>query len=252
MLDLLVFDLFGFMGHFRKIYSTTSSLSYLFPPRTTITGLVAGILGRDRDSYYDEFAPEKCRVGVGLRGGIRKLVEQILYLNTDTLDEHHLRGTYPKEARVPTALELLVPEPPERLLGYRIYFHHETPEIMQTLADRLKDHRYVYPPSLGLAGFLATPTLVDRTTAELVSPKKPVPIWTVIPQRRLSEVKPTPERRLQHEDRVPVAFAPGRRIREVEDFIFEANGRPVDVQVRGEVFKYEVKAEGSVYGVFME
>ena len=41
-IPLVAFTLAGPMAHFRKFYTTTSALTYLFPPRTTLMGLVAG------------------------------------------------------------------------------------------------------------------------------------------------------------------------------------------------------------------
>jgi CRISPR-associated protein Cas5h len=252
MLDLLVFDVSGYMGHFRKVYSTTSSLSYMFPPRTAIMGLVASILGLDRDSYYDDFAPEHCRIAVGLRGPVRKLVQKILYLNTDTLDEYHLRGTYSKEPRVPIAVEMLVPEPPQPQLGYRIYLHHAADETMSVLAGRLASRRFSYPVSLGLTGCLATVTLVDRVAAEFITSKQSLPIRTVIPQSKLAEMNPKPDRRVHVEDRVPVSFDSTRHIRRIENFVFEGKGQPLDASIHGELFKCQVKGEGDIYGVFMD
>ncbi|MDW8022877.1 MAG: CRISPR-associated protein Cas5, partial [Nitrososphaerota archaeon] len=46
-MKLVVFDAKCFFAHFRKHFSTTSSLSYSFPPRTTIAGMMAAILGYD-------------------------------------------------------------------------------------------------------------------------------------------------------------------------------------------------------------
>lgn len=251
MLDLLVFDIHGFMGHFRKIHSTTSSLTYFFPPRTTITGLVAGILGRDRDTYYEEFALEQCKMAVGLNGSIRKLVQPILYLNTDTIDEAHLRGIV-KDSHVPIALELLLPEPPLHQLSYRVYMHHKDAKIMDELAERLTTKRYIYPPSLGLTECPATLTLVNRASYELVTSTKSLPICTVIPQSKMVDMVPSTNLRIFREDRVPVAFQAGRHINRIEDFIFEGTGQPFKVTIQGELFKCQLKGGEETYGVFME
>ena len=55
---LLAFDIWGEYGYFRRGYTTTSTVSYPFPSRTTIAGLVSSILGLERDSYYDIFSKE--------------------------------------------------------------------------------------------------------------------------------------------------------------------------------------------------
>lgn len=63
-MKFLVFDLKGKFAHFRKFYTNSSSLSYLVPPRTVIEGMVAAILGFERDSYYDMFSAENLLVAV--------------------------------------------------------------------------------------------------------------------------------------------------------------------------------------------
>jgi CRISPR-associated protein, Cas5h family len=69
---VLVFDIKGPMAHFRKYYTNSSSLSYLFPPRTVVVGLIAGLLGlpserhtkEKRDIYYEKFDEKRCLVAV--------------------------------------------------------------------------------------------------------------------------------------------------------------------------------------------
>lgn len=48
-----VFEVSGRMAMFRKPYTTTSSVSYPFPPPTALAGMIAAILG------YDNGASEK-------------------------------------------------------------------------------------------------------------------------------------------------------------------------------------------------
>jgi CRISPR-associated protein, Cas5h family len=82
MNKILIFDLVGMFAHFRKFYTNSSSLSYAFPPRTVITGLLAGILGYERDKYYEEFSSENCSVGLAIKNPIRKLVQTVNYIRT--------------------------------------------------------------------------------------------------------------------------------------------------------------------------
>ena len=49
----VVFEVSGQMAMFRKPYTTTSSISFAFPPPTAIAGLISGIAdinGSDEDS----------------------------------------------------------------------------------------------------------------------------------------------------------------------------------------------------------
>ena len=63
-MKLLIFDIIGKFAHFRKYYSNSSALSFGAPPRTTICGMVAAILGMEKDSYYSIMNLEKCKIAV--------------------------------------------------------------------------------------------------------------------------------------------------------------------------------------------
>ncbi|MFQ6061523.1 MAG: CRISPR-associated protein Cas5, partial [Thermoplasmata archaeon] len=80
--SMLIFDIRGRMAHFRKFYTNSSSLSYDFPPRTVICGLIAGILGMPKDSYYEDFSLNRCRIGVAIGSPLRKIVQTVNFIRT--------------------------------------------------------------------------------------------------------------------------------------------------------------------------
>ena len=49
-MQVLTFDLVGKMAHFRKYYANNTAMSFSVPPRTTLMGVLAAILGLPRDS----------------------------------------------------------------------------------------------------------------------------------------------------------------------------------------------------------
>lgn len=249
-MELLVFDVSARMAHFRKVYSTSTSLSYFFPPRTTISGLVASILGIERDSYYDEFSSKKCRVAVRILSQLRKAVLPVNYLNLDEISETTLRGLKKKDPRVPTSIEFVVPEPPARSVAYRVFIHHEN--LMSELERRLRERRFAYPPCLGPAYCLAEvlPHEPPKIEAELTSPpQEPIKVSTVIKE---SEIVSFPQGvRVCWESRVPAAFSSGRKIHSINNYICQPEGKPVEVKLRGEIFSCEGLQRGT-YGTFME
>ncbi|MCP4156604.1 MAG: CRISPR-associated protein Cas5 [bacterium] len=118
--SILSFKLSGKFAHFKKFYTNSSSLSYIVPPRTVITGLLGSILELPRDSYYDIFAEEKCKVSVSVSPAavIKKITQSINMLHADY---HKLltKGTgkvMPSQCK----LELLV-SAPGRFIEYDIY-----------------------------------------------------------------------------------------------------------------------------------
>ncbi|MEM2144971.1 MAG: CRISPR-associated protein Cas5 [Candidatus Jordarchaeaceae archaeon] len=244
-MELLVFDAMGFFAHFRKFYSTSSSLSYAFPPRSAILGMLAATLGREKDSYYEEFSLEKCRVAVALRTPVRKIVQQINYLDTDMISEERLRG---RTQRVPTALEFVLPEPPNTSVKYRVFIHHYN---LDEVCKRIKSGRFVYPPSLGLSGCLASLNFISLVQAEVRERPEPIEVSTVIPASRIEDIAPNEGVKIYREEQVPISFSTGRKIERLDDFVYEGEGKQLKVRVRGESFKCEL-AEGTIYGVFME
>lgn len=137
---ILQFEITGAMGHFKKYYSNISSLTYEVPPRTVIMGMLASLLGRSRDSYYREFHPEKCKLGVQLCSNTRKLMQCMNYRVKD--------GSYTQ-----VRLELLLPE--EENLKYRIFVAHEDTEEFGALKEVLEAADPGYGLYLGQRPFRA-------------------------------------------------------------------------------------------------
>lgn len=159
---VLIFNLKGPMAHFRKYYTNSSSLSYSFPPRTVIAGLIAGLLGIPNEKekeikkrYYEMFSDEKCFIAVSLRTKTRKIMQTVNYKRTKSLSEvdGSAGGT-----QIP--IEILLPEDNKEIV-YRIYFWHKD-QIYLQLKQRLENQSFVYPPYMGLTEFLASIEYIDE------------------------------------------------------------------------------------------
>lgn len=250
---IIVFDITGYIAHFRKHFTTTSSLSYTFPPRTTICGMVAGILGYDRDSYYEKFSSEECKIGLQIIKPIRRLVQTINYLMTDEEAIGYFKKTFrwgDKPAQI--RMELIMAD--SQLLSevhYRIFFHHENLDLMLLLEDKLHMKRFYYPPSLGTANNLATINYVDTdTVAEFFRPDREIPISTVIPVSMVKSIIPERGLKIYREELVPADFLKDRILKREESYIYECEGKPIKVLLNGEAFICKVKGR-EVAGTFM-
>jgi len=252
---LILFDLVGSMALFRKFYTNSSSLSYSFPPRTTICGLIAGILGKPRDSYYEEFSTNRCRVGISLKAPVRKIVQTVNYVRTKSLSEVDASAGH---TQVP--LELVLPLVGDKKLIYRIYFWHENDELMEKLWRRLRERRFIYPPYLGITECPAEipwATVVGRDRLSWLSdPGRPLEIVTVIPVERLRSEGLKLQDGLQLlKDRQPLDLAPGRSLAVVADILYERSAEPITIIAQGDVYRltYEdLDGPRKEYGVFME
>jgi CRISPR-associated protein Cas5h len=169
------FDVTADFAHFRKVGNNSAKPSYRIPPRTTLAGMLAGILGLDRDSYYDLFAPSTSAVAVvpkrlphtytmGITTVNTKADDAIQYLPRD---RHYTKSaemltprSYVKYDRQRDTYEMLV-DP-----SYRVYVALSDTEIDRELQDRLVNSRYHYSPSLGLSECLAELSAVDTHAVE--------------------------------------------------------------------------------------
>ena len=124
---VLVFDLWGDYGHFRKIETTTSPLTYSIPTGTALSGLVSAILGYPRDSYYDLFSPNKIKFAVRILNPIKKVRINLALINTKYEPFFALAGK--KNPRTLIPYEFL--KDPK----YRIFIGIRDSEIREKLRD---------------------------------------------------------------------------------------------------------------------
>lgn len=247
MKQLLVFDLVGPMAHFRKFYTNSSSLSYHFPPRTSLAGLLAALHAYERDTYYEKFSLERAHIGVALKTPVRTLMQTVNYLYTKN------EGWDGSKGHTPIPLEFVLPRPPERLLRYRIYFTHEDESLLKELYNQLQTKRYKYPLYLGLTecpAWVESPRLYEANELHIIrDPKETVPIETVVPLPRLAGDIELQESFRIYKDQMPLDFHPDRRLKEVTEVLWEAEGRPLNLRVKGEVFRLPAQEN---FGVFLE
>jgi len=61
-------------GHFRKPYSNVSSLTYPFPPRPALAGLLGAVLGVEKDKVPEVFNEANMKVGVEIEKEIKTII----------------------------------------------------------------------------------------------------------------------------------------------------------------------------------
>lgn len=162
---LLIFDWKGRMGHFRKLDTNSSSLTYSFPSRTTIAGMIAGVLGYEKDSYYELFSPERCKIGLSLLTPVRKVFQTVNYLFVKNKSD--LNGV---NGHTQIPIEFLFPSVEKTHIIYRIYFWHEEHEIYAKLKHFLQEKKAVYPPYMGLSELTSTIDFIQESEVKEISP----------------------------------------------------------------------------------
>ncbi|ACV48940.1 MULTISPECIES: type I-B CRISPR-associated protein Cas5b [Halomicrobium] len=196
----LSFTVSGPWGHFRRIEGNIVKQTYRVIPRTTVAGLIAAMLGIERDGYYDLFAPGESLVAIEPTSELRTMK---LPMNTlSTADEHmaslNPRGKLsiklpdPSKPRQQHNYEVLV-EP-----AYRIDVWLADDERYDRLRSLLESGESYYVPSLGLSEHLATIDYHGEFPVEHGPDGETVAIDSTVPEA-VDSIVPDPETRYQIE-----------------------------------------------------
>uniref|UniRef100_A0A7C5V276 CRISPR-associated protein Cas5 n=1 Tax=Caldicellulosiruptor owensensis TaxID=55205 RepID=A0A7C5V276_9FIRM len=147
-MKFLVFELKGKFAHFRKFYTNSSSLSYLVPPRTVIEGIIAAILGFERDTYYEVLSSENLFVALQKIEKTYKIVQTVNYIKATASNELKT----PKEhTQVP--LEILAGY--NGCVGFRVFAFHRDEKIYSLLKTKLESGKSEFPIYFGSVPFAA-------------------------------------------------------------------------------------------------
>ena len=82
MEKLLVFDVWGDYGHFRKFYTTSSPLTFSIPPRTSLCGLLGSVVGLGKEEYLNHFSKKDAQIALRLLNPVKKTRLGINLINT--------------------------------------------------------------------------------------------------------------------------------------------------------------------------
>ncbi|MFQ3319710.1 MAG: CRISPR-associated protein Cas5h [Natronomonas sp.] len=197
----LSFTLRGPWGHFRRIEGNIVKQTYRIIPRTTVAGLLAAVLGIERDGYYTLFAPENSAVAIEPVREIRTINMPMNTLSTaaDNLQSLNGRGKVSVKLPDPTALrqqhnyEVLV-EP-----GYRVDVALADEERYSQLRETLVAGESHYVPSLGLSEHLAEIEYHGEFTIEAEPRDGTVEIDSAVPNA-VDDVELEPGTRCQVEE----------------------------------------------------
>jgi CRISPR-associated protein Cas5h len=117
-------------------------------------GIVGAILGKPRDSYYEDFSSDKLRFGIQVKTNIKKVFHRVNYLMIK--DHHDLRG---RRQHVQTPVELISGNDVSKdSVRYRIYvsYHGSENSVFQELKKALVSSEVSYSITLGTANHTAS------------------------------------------------------------------------------------------------
>jgi len=218
---VLAFDLWGDYGHFRKHYTTTSPLTFSIPPRTTLCGLLAAIIGLDKTEYILHFSDKDASIAVQLLNDVKKITL------AENLIDTKKAGKMMNKIRQRTQIRFEFLKDPK----YRIFFHHQDVSIYVKLRKMLKAHKTVYTPCLGLSELLANFEYKDEYSAETIQSECETEILTALPKTNLVKLSFQDEYEYLSET-MPRNMLPDRTVTEYTPVIFERKTRALKAKVK--------------------
>ncbi|WP_066632522.1 CRISPR-associated protein Cas5 [Desulfolucanica intricata] len=238
-MKIISFHLRGKMAHFRRYYSNSSALSYFIPPRTTLVGIIAGLLGRERDDYYDQFSLDVCKIAVAACAPVKKCMQKLNLLMVKKVGD--LNGS--AEHHSQTATELIIPQNIRTgIIDYKIWVHHRDKKIMNELEQILITGTPGYK-SLGISVGLGTAFNLGWLEGGLITEGEDreenieLPVDSVIPIKKLIGIQAqqmsAAEYRLVKEE-IPLEFNSQRQITErgLGNMVINLNGGSVPAKVK--------------------
>ena len=170
-MEALCFDVKAPFASFRVPSTTRGFLTFPFPPRTSILGLIGAILGTPRNEIYLE-ENSLCDLNIAV---IMIKIPQTSNFRTNQIQTKSLLTIYKSfKIYLPRNLSRGVRSPQSLIflndVHYRIFIKLEekNKDDINELESRLRSRRYGYPPYLGRANYLASLDYVDRVELEIL------------------------------------------------------------------------------------
>ncbi len=226
-MNVIVFDIWGDYGHFKKFHTTASPLTFSFPPPTAVIGIVAAILGMDKVSYWENFSSDNTRVAVRIIRPVKKIRTGINVIETKSAgpmfnrikQRSQIKYEYLKDAH------------------YRIFFSHDDLSLMQQLQGMLCEHKSKYTLSLGTAQMLAGFSYVGKYEAQKVADDDYVQVDSVFPleenQKEDSKIIIFEENRQYTKEIVSTRMNTNREVLVYKTVLFDMNASSITSRVDG-------------------
>ncbi len=233
---ILIFDVEGEYGHFRKFNTTTSPLTYPVPTRPSVSGLLGAITGIKRPRWSTEtgcltpahktFGKKSADIAIQIINPVKKVHIGFNLVNT--------KNSFYDVKKNRTQINFELIKNPK----FRIFFHHKEPDILNSVIEKIKKKGPAYTIYLGLAQMLADIQLVDVVEAseKFNSDNEYIPIKTIINLNLLkNKLNQDPIRfdKSAHyvANTMPVDMNCHREVLEFADILMELNGQSIDVKV---------------------
>lgn len=180
----LSFTVSGDWAHFRRIEGNVVKRTYRIMPRTTVAGMIAAVLGIDRDGYYEIFGEDSSRIAI-------EPVSEIWTMNMPKISLDTNKGALEKKTKGGLKArfaggggdqqrynyEMLV-DP-----AYRIDVSLKNRDVYEKLRRYLETGKSHYTPSLGVSECLASIDYHGEFDVEEIVTEEQLAVSSAVPDR---------------------------------------------------------------------
>lgn len=165
-MNVLSFRWFAKYGHFLRAEANASALTYPVPPRTAVLGMLAAVLGLEKDSLPNIL--QNARIALTLPEGLPQRFTHRAKLRKDPPTA--LAWTIKKTQKIDkeTAPEKATLNLQEWLWKPDFQIHVALPEqheLFEILVERIKNQRWHFCPCMGLSELLAEIEFLEYSAA---------------------------------------------------------------------------------------
>ncbi len=236
-MEILNFKLVGKFAHFRKYFSNSTALSYSIPPRTTLMGIVAAVMGYDRDSYYEKLSSENLKIALGVKTNLKKTFHRVNNLKIEAKNWAEFKGA---RLHTQTPFEIITPlSISEDELIYEIYLHFVDSGLSEFFKKKLLANQSTYNLSLGVAQFSCSIKDVNILMGTLNSAEKEeISFNSAVNSKHVSKLcfKNQSDYDFVEEDLFPADFVANydRSLNRIVRLLYTFNNIPLIVEFSGE------------------
>lgn len=214
-MEIIVFDIFGDYGHFRKYWTTTSPLTFSFIPPTALYGIIAAIIGIDKNEYLKIINYQTIKFSQRIINPINKTRMGINLINTKDNIKINKDGNWFIKDRTQIRFEFL------KNPHFRIYIQ-KIDENTEKLETFLKENKNFYTISLGLSELIAKVKYIGTLEASENITENVIDIHSIIPEEKIKYIK-FEEGKKYIKERVPLNITVERKILSFKDIVAEIN-----------------------------
>ncbi|HPY88150.1 MAG TPA: type I-B CRISPR-associated protein Cas5b [Spirochaetota bacterium] len=221
---ILIFDLFSDWGQVKKVFTTMSPLSFPFPSRTVIQGIIGAIVGIDKKINPETFIDENTNIAIRIINPVKKSV--IPHNNIKVTSKSHFSRF---NSHKPTNIEFL------KDTKYRVYFSSENLDIYTKLKSQLENHCSIYNISIGISQCLANFEYIGEYDYQQIKTKDNVKVSSVFKKKGIIEI--------DFDDRkvftviLPVRMKNDREVIDYQEYVYEADGKEIKLKTEYEIIE---------------